>query len=263
MPCWPRFRPQCARAPHDSKEHNGGVRWNIHRRHGKTSNDSNALSVPRSEVHDPIIQRAPYGFPRNRKEPPRPRMRRSHQRCVGCKKKTPQGVVNPLPDQPSNRALQTPLQAGHLARAALERQRPPRTCGNRSRTAARLPGGSIGSTKYQINVSRDWGIEPWGFLIHGVPAPTAGTAPRAEAFTLVRAVVQLAVRSRMARASAGGPTEVPARVREQVRALGARGPRRASPSRDRRGLGDRSQLPCPGACAARSPRWPKGVPQRP
>ena len=40
-----------------------------------------------------------------------------------------------------------PLQAGNLARAALERQRPPRTCGNMTRTTARLPGVSIGSTR--------------------------------------------------------------------------------------------------------------------
>lgn len=33
------------------------------------------------------------------------------------------------------------LQAGNLARAALERQRPPRTCGDSPRTTARLPSG--------------------------------------------------------------------------------------------------------------------------
>ena len=36
-----------------------------------------------------------------------------------------------------------PLCQRHLARAALERQRPPRTCGDSPRTTARLPGGSI------------------------------------------------------------------------------------------------------------------------
>ena len=38
-----------------------------------------------------------------------------------------------------------------LARAALERPRPPRTAGNSSRTAARLPGGRVGSRKQQRN----------------------------------------------------------------------------------------------------------------
>ena len=35
----------------------------------------------------------------------------------------------------------------HLARAALERQRPPRTCGHSPRIAARLPSVTIGSTR--------------------------------------------------------------------------------------------------------------------
>jgi hypothetical protein len=44
-----------------------------------------------------------------------------------------------------------PFRIRQLARAALERQRPPRTCGNSSRTAARLPSVTIGSTRYQCN----------------------------------------------------------------------------------------------------------------
>ena len=44
-----------------------------------------------------------------------------------------------------------PLCQRHLARAALERQRPPRTCGNSSRPAARLPSVTIGSARQRSN----------------------------------------------------------------------------------------------------------------
>ena len=46
-----------------------------------------------------------------------------------------------------------PLCQWQLARAALERPRPPRTCGNPTRTAARLPGVSVGSKTQQCNAS--------------------------------------------------------------------------------------------------------------
>ena len=47
-----------------------------------------------------------------------------------------------------------PICNRQLARAALERSRPPRNSGTSSRTAARLPGGSVESMRSPINAGR-------------------------------------------------------------------------------------------------------------
>ena len=51
-------------------------------------------------------------------------------------------------------ARSKPICNRQLARAACERPRPPRISRNGSRTTARLPGGSVGSTSEQFNVRK-------------------------------------------------------------------------------------------------------------
>ena len=63
-------------------------------------------------------------------------------------------------------ARSKPICNRQLARAALERPRPPRTSGNKSRTAARLPGGSVGSTRQQINARSFVRRQPHAFSPH-------------------------------------------------------------------------------------------------
>ena len=67
-------------------------------------------------------------------------------RCVGCEIDTPTGVDKMIPRSPSDREAK-PLLPQWFSRAAPERRRPQRSGGNGSRTVARLPGRSIGSTK--------------------------------------------------------------------------------------------------------------------
>ena len=157
-----------------------------------------------------------------------------------------------------------PLCQRHLARAALERQRPPRTCGNVSRTAARLPGVTIGSTRQQRIAGRDGGRRG-----HGLACAARGSASmgaggeRASRRALVaahvpapqRRAVWRAVRCRPVAVSTGVPTEVSARLRTEVRTGCAGAPARArtrvqsvvpNPEDGEAGTGDAPGIVVPG-----------------
>ena len=74
-------------------------------------------------------------------------------------------------------ALRKPLCNRYLARAALERQRPPRMRGNGSRTAARHPTGSVGSTRRRGNCGTNRGTNraPAGSSMRPALSATART----------------------------------------------------------------------------------------
>ena len=70
-----------------------------------------------------------------------------------------------------------PLYSRQLARTALERQRPPRMRGNGSRTAARHPTGSVGSTRRRGNCGTT--RAPAGSSVRPALSATARTVPGA------------------------------------------------------------------------------------
>ena len=103
-----------------------------------------------ASIHAPLTAKAPSGASSARQG--------TQKRACARRQRAAWGV--PLKRRRASRScfltVQTigrskPICNRWLARAALERPRPPRTAGNSSRTAARLPGGSVGSRKQQRN----------------------------------------------------------------------------------------------------------------
>ena len=122
-----------------------------------------------------------------------------------------------------------PLCNRHLARAARERQRPPRTSGNMSRTAARLLRRSIGSTGEQFN-TRERGAVVRSTLRDVAAEASARMRTRVhrEVHSLVRSEVREALR-RSARTSGAAGAR---RSRRRPRAKRGRNrARRAAPAR--------------------------------
>ena len=113
---------------------------------GKKAKCFSALDCMLWSIHAPLIAMAPQGAISARQGTPERACARPQPAAWGVKKKRRRASASRF------LATQTiapskPICNRQLARAALERPRPPRTSGNSIQTAARLPCGSAGSRR--------------------------------------------------------------------------------------------------------------------